>query len=104
MGGGLAVTGGKTGGGVGAGAPFSWGDYTARRFPPPVLSGGLALTAWGPQAPISPIQSARECALTQAVLYVFDRCSWQCVWSSWVRRELDIHRVWLLRAAITTRC
>ena len=28
-----------------AGAPLSWGDYTARRFPPSFFMGGLALTA-----------------------------------------------------------
>ena len=29
----------------------SEGDYTARVFCPPFFMGGLALTAWGPQAP-----------------------------------------------------
>jgi hypothetical protein len=38
---------------VRAGAPPLWGDYTARRFPPLILHRGLALTAWGPQAPTS---------------------------------------------------
>ena len=33
---------------VRAGDERSEGDYTARRFPPE----GLALTAWGPQAPL----------------------------------------------------
>jgi hypothetical protein len=28
---------------------LSWGDYTAHRFPPK----GFALTAWGPQTPIT---------------------------------------------------
>jgi hypothetical protein len=54
----LAVTGRKTSGVVRAGAPLSWGDYTARRFP----AAGLGLDGLGAAGPgLKKMQSADRC-------------------------------------------